>query len=809
VGKNMEIQMSSSFTLSPEKLVTRTDPDSLPFKTTDELDSLDNVIGQQRAVDAIEFGIQVDKSGFNLFALGPAGIGKQSTITQYLTRRAESQHIPDDWCYVNNFHNPQKPLALRLPPGKGDELRQDMQRLVDDTRTSMPVAFESESYQKKLQKIQETYEQRRNAPFNELSDEAKENHIALIRGPQGVVVAPLVNGKAIDSKTFAKLPEDEQQRINSLIEEYEDRLGALLKKMPQLAREERKEIRELVRETATQTVDVLVNGLLNKYQELPDVCQYLVNVKYDIADNVEDFIEQQATPETVELARGAVPLFRKYAVNVLVDNKETNGAPIVYEDNPAYSKLTGRVEYESRMGTLVTDFTHIKPGALHTANGGYLLLDVLELIRQPFAWDALKRILYANKISIQSIGTLYGMMETASLEPEPIPLDIKIVLMGERYLYYLLLQYDPGFKELFKVAADFEEEMDRTPGNIEQFSRLLAHLIKKDNLPPFSNNAVARIVDYSSRLADDAEKLSTHLHSIADLLQEAGHWATTKNDKLVNENSVQQAIDAQIHRASRLKEKLGSEIQRETILIDTDGDVVGAVNGLAVVDLGNFRFAYPTRITATTRLGNGKVIDIEREAELGGATHSKGVLILSSFLASRYCRNLPLSLTASLTFEQNYGHVEGDSASMAELCALLSSLADVPIHQYLAITGSVNQLGQAQAIGGVNEKIEGFFDICQGRGLNGQHGVIIPASNVKHLMLKQEVVNAVNQGNFQVHAVENTDQAINILTGLPAGRRDSDGNFQEGSVNWLVEQRLVELSENLRKFSRREQGETD
>ena len=801
--------MLTSYTLSPEQLFSGTDPASLPFKTTEELDSLKGVIGQQRAIAAIEMGIEVNKSGFNLFALGPAGIGKQSTIMQYLARRAESQPTPDDWCYVNNFDNPQKPHALRLPAGKGNELCLDMQKLIDDTKTSMPVAFESENYQKKLQQIQENYEQHRAKAFNELSEEAAEKHIALIRGPNGFVLAPIVNGKAIDNKEFTKLPEKEQQRINSLIEEYETRLGSLLQKMPQLAREERTDIRKLVRETATQTVDVLVTSLLEKYQQLPDVCQYLVNVKNDIADNVDIFIEQQATPELLELAHGEAPLFRKYGVNVLIDNKETTGAPIVYEDNPAYPKLTGRVEYESRMGTLVTDFSHIKPGALHTANGGYLLLDVLELLRQPFAWDALKRILYANKISIQSIGTLYGMMDTASLEPEPIPLDIKIVLMGERYLYYLLLQYDPGFKELFKVAADFEEEMDRTPDNIEQFSRLLAYLIKKEDLPPFTDIAMARLVDHSSRLAGDAEKLSTHLHSIVDLLQEAGHWATKAGDRLVDADSVQRAIDEQVYRVSRLKEKLGSEILRETILIDTENDLVGSINGLAVIDLSNYRFAYPTRITATTRLGNGKVVDIEREAKLGGATHSKGVLILSSFLASRYCKDTPLSLTASLTFEQSYGHVEGDSASMAELCALLSSLAEVPIHQYLAITGSVNQLGHSQAIGGVNEKIEGFFDICQERGLSNRHGVIIPASNVKHLMLNQDVVDAVREGKFQVHSVENVDQAIEILTGVTAGQRDSEGNFPDGSINQRVEQRLMEMSEKLRKFAKRKGGEVD
>ncbi|MCP5345291.1 MAG: AAA family ATPase [Pseudomonadales bacterium] len=569
---------------------------------------------------------------------------------------------------------------------------------------------------------------------------------------------------------------------------FQQAVNSLLQKMPQLAREERTEIRKLERETADRTVAVLVESLLAKYQSLPEVCSYLHKVKEDIADNVDDFIEQQSTADLLELASDGSTRFRKYAVNLLIDNKETKGAPIIYEDNPAYPKLTGRVEYESRMGTLVTDFTHVKPGALHAANGGYLLLDALELLRQPFAWEALKRILYANRISIQSIGTLYGMMDTASLEPEPIPLDLKVVLLGERHLYYALLQFDPGFNELFKIAADFEEEMLRSSENIEQFSRLLAHLIKKENLPPFDASAVARITEYSARQAGDSEKLSTHMHSIVGLLQEAAHWATKNSFPVVTGENVQKAIDEQVFRLSRLKERLSDEIQRNTILIDTEGEQIGCVNGLAVIDLSNYRFGYPTRITATTRPGSGKVVDIEREVKLGGPTHSKGVLILSSFLASRYCREAPLSLSASLTFEQSYGQVEGDSASMAELCALLSSLAQLPIRQSLAITGSVSQLGHAQPIGGVNEKIEGFFDICRERGLDGRQGVIIPAANVKHLMLRDEVVAAVRTGSFHVHAVANADQAMEILTGRAAGVRDDKDRFPENTVNCLVEE---------------------
>jgi predicted ATP-dependent protease len=452
------------------------------------------------------------------------------------------------------------------------------------------------------------------------------------------------------------------------------------------------------------------------------------------------------------------------------------------------------------LGTLITDFTHIVPGALHRANGGFLLLDVVKLLQQPFAWDALKRTLYANKISIQSMGSLYGMLDTTSLEPEPIPIDIKVILLGERILYYLLLEYDPDFKELFKISADFEEEMDRTEDNIQLYAKMIATLVKKEKLLPFNASAVTRIIEHSARLANDAEKLSTHMHTIVALMQESEHWANKSASKAVGKADVQQAIDAQIHRSNRLKEKLDSEIRRETISISTEGDEIASINGLAVIDLGNHRFSYPVRITATTRIGAGKVVDIEREVELGGPTHSKGVLILSSFLASRYSKQVPLSLSASITFEQSYGTVEGDSASMAELCALLSSLANAPIHQGIAITGSVNQLGKAQAIGGANEKIEGFFDLCNARGLNGQQGVIIPRSNVKHLMLRRDVVEAVANGQFHVHGIDSVDQAIEILTGIPAGDVDEQGQYHASSINSRVEQRLTEMSVHREKF---------
>ncbi len=792
--------MNKNYELSREKLFTSTDPDLIPFTTTDEVEGIESVIGQGRAIDAIQFGIQIKKPGFNLFALGPSGLGKQSTILQFLSGKAASQATPSDWCYVNNFEQPDKPYAAELPAGHGQELCNDMEKLIDDARTSMPVVFESDEYRAKQEEIQERYEEQRKDAFLKLSEEAAEHEVSLIKGPHGFMIAPILNGEVIGASEFSKLPEEQQERLSEIISVYEEKLSALIHRMPQVAREERAEIRSLDHQTAIVAVDSLISSLAEKYAKFPALLRYFDDVKNDIADNVNDFLEQAGMTDFLGEERTREHSFKRYKVNLFVDNSKTKGAPVLYEDNPVYQKLTGRVEHESRMGATFTNFTLIKPGALHLANGGYLILDAIKLLQQPFAWEALKRALYANNICVQSLGSLYGIIDTVSLEPEPVPLDIKVVLLGNRMLYYLLHEYDADFKELFKVAADFEEEMERSRENVGLYAKMIATIAGKENLLAFNAGAVSRIIEQSARLANDSEKLSTHMLSVVDLMREAEYLARISGADMVDVQDVQKAIDAQIQRGSRLRDKYHSEIQRETILIDTEGDKVASVNGLAVIDLGDYRFAHPVRITATTRLGDGEVIDIEREVELGGAIHSKGVLILSSFLASRYTREMPLSLSASLAFEQSYGFVEGDSASMAELCALLSSLASAPIHQYLSITGSVNQLGQAQAIGGVNEKIEGFFDVCNARGLNGKQGVIIPQSNIKHLMLKHDVVEAVSDRQFHIYPVENIDRAIEILTGIPASEADSKGIYPENSINYRVAAKFMELSQAREKF---------
>ncbi|MDT8403744.1 ATP-binding protein [Sulfuriflexus sp.] len=624
--------------------------------------------------------------------------------------------------------------------------------------------------------------------------------MALVKGAHGFVLGPIVEGKQIDIEEFSKLSGEKRRRINETIEIYEEKLSALLRRMPQLAREENEEIEALNHSTVIVVVDVLIHDLFDKYSDYPEVCRYLNNVKNDIARHIGDFTERRETVPVLGLIAEDKDPMRRYEVNLLIDNRESKGVPVIYEDNPVYQNLIGRIEHESRMGALITDFTHIKAGALHKANGGYLVLDVIKLLRSPFSWDALKRALNANKITLQSLGSLYGVIDTASLEPEPIPLDIKLVLLGEREFYYLLLEYDPEFSELFKVAADFEENMERTESNVQLYARMIATLAKKDEMLAFDARAVARVIEHAARLANDAEKLSVHMLSMVDLMQESEYWAIKHGLLVVGEGEVQQAIDSRIHRFDRIRDTMISEMQRKTILIDTEGDKTATVNGLAVVDLNSFRFAHPVRITATTRLGEGEFIDISREVDLGGAIHSKGVLIISAFLASRFTKKFPLSLSASLTFEQSYGKIDGDSASLAELCALLSSLADAPVHQYLAVTGSVNQLGQVQAIGGVNEKIEGFFDICKTGGLAGMQGVVIPESNVKHLMLRHDIIDAVSVGEFHIYPVTNIDQAIGIMTGIEAGTADSSGKYTDGSINFRVENKLLRMSETREKF---------
>ena len=792
--------------LPAEKLYTRCDIADLDFETTEEIEDLDEVIGQDRALEAIRFAAAIAQQGYNLFVLGRPGTGKHTTVNRILKEKAAKEPVPPDWVYLNNFVTPHQPKALSLPTGQGRELQSAMAQLVEELRAAVPAAFESEDYRNRREALEQAARERQESAFQALREKAEAKNIALVRTPLGFAFAPMEGGGVMEPKVFNALPAEERRRVQEEIEKLQSELEEIVKQIPGWAMEHRDALRELNREVTAQTIDQPIDRLNQNFGDIPGIGEHLEEVREDLLDSVhsllqmESAVQQGPGGEPLGPGRGHINGFRRYAVNLLVSNEGQEGAPVVFEDNPTLGNLIGRVEHISEMGALVTDFTLIKSGALHRANGGYLILDVRKVLTQPFSWEALKRALKAGKIRIESAGQMLSLISTVSLEPGDIPLQARVVFCGEPIFYYLLGHYDPEFSTLFKVAADFDDAMNRAAGGEKLFARQLATMIRREQLRPLDRGAVARVIEHSARLAEDAEKLSIDLRAIADLVREAGFFAGEAGAKVTDAAHVQQAIDAQIHRADRLRERSYEAIQRGILLVDTDGTAVGQVNGLSVLQLGSFAFGRPSRITARVRMGAGKVIDIEREVELGGPLHSKGVLILSAYLASHFAVDQPLSLAASLVFEQSYGGVEGDSASSAELYALLSALSEVPIRQNLAVTGSVNQNGHVQAIGGVNEKVEGFFDICRQRGLTGDQGVLIPAVNQKHLMLRRDVVEAVAEGRFHIYPIETIDQGIELLTGRPAGRRDSAGKFPADSINRRVEDRLVAFAEARRRY---------
>ncbi len=793
--------MTNPDPLPVEALYSYCDPEQLGFDTTAELEDVDPVPTQDRARAALSFGIRIRHNGFNVFALGSSGVGKFSLIRQHAAQAAAQQPVPPDWCYVHDFDQPQQPRALELPAGRGAGLRQAVARLIEDLATALPAAFESEDYRARMEELEQELKERQHQAMMELGKNAREQRIALLRTPGGFAFAPMnEQDEVMPPGQFAKLPEPEQQRIEDQVDELQQVLQKTVRQFPIWAKETREKARAINREIAELAVHSLITGVRDDFADLPETLFYLDAVARDVIENVDDFLPREETgPSFARMTHDEG--LQRYRVNLLVDNSHLDSAPVIHEDLPSYPNLTGRSEYQARMGMLVTDFTLLRAGALHRANGGYLLLDARQLLSQPFAWEMLKRALQSREIRIETLENTLGLMSTVSLKPEPIPLDVKVILFGERMLYYLLSELDPEFADLFKVMADFDESMDRSDAAQRHYARLFATLARRHQLRALDRGAVARLIEHCARLANDSEKLSTHLRSITDLLYEADYWAGAADRDIIDRAAMDQAVEQQIARAARLRERDREHIRRGTLLIDTEGSAVGQINGLSVLSLGGFAFGRPTRITATTWLGEGAVIDIERETELGGPLHSKGVLILSGFLAARYAPGLPLSMSASLVFEQSYGMVEGDSASLAELCALLSSLAGLPIHQHYAVTGSVNQHGQVQPIGGVNEKIEGFFEVCRDLGLNGEQGVLIPDANVKHLMLHRDVVQAAAEQRFTIHAVDSVDQALTRLTGVAAGERDAGGAFPDGSVNARVEARLIELSEQRRRFN--------
>ena len=804
--------MTTRKTLSPDQLRPYCDPAQFSFKSTAELEDLSEIIGQQRAIRALEFGMGMSAAGYNIFVLGPAGTGKTTAVRRFIEADAAKARPADDWVYVYNFQEPGRPNAMRLPAGRGRVLRDDINGLLKELQRAIPEAFDSEEYIAQRDKILNALNEDQQKLFEQLTALVEKYSFSLIRLPNGFMLAPMVGGKPLTDQQFEQLTDEQKEKLLKLrafLQEEVDKTLAVMRRRQQQARREMAELDERV---ARFTISHPIEEIKARYQDAEEVIQHLEAMTEDLVKNVDVFKsgEQPRPPAALPQAATVEGLLRRYSINLLVDNSEAKGAPVIMESNPNFTNLVGRIEHQVVMGALVTDFTMIRPGALHRANGGYLVLDATALLQRPQAWDALKRALREKEIRIEEYAQALGLISTAVLEPEPIPLQVKVVLTGPPWLYYLLQFYDEDFDEQFKVQADFDERMPRDEANIEGYARFIATICRQENLPHFAADGVARVIDHSSRLVSDQEFLSTHFRDIADLITEAAYWSRQNGHDLVRAEDVQRAIDEKRHRANRIEQRVMEEIARGSILVSVTGERVGQVNGLSVIELGPSTFAKPTRITARAFMGRGGVIDIEREVKLGGPIHSKGVMILSAFLGARYAQEKPLSLHATLVFEQSYAGVEGDSASLAELCALVSSIAGIPLRQDLAITGSVNQHGDVQAIGGVNEKVEGFFAACKALGdLTGTQGVILPEANVKNLALREDVVQAVAEGRFHLYPVKTVDEALALLTGMEVGEPDEEGKYPPDSVNGRVTAALETMHEHWRALREEEAEEEE
>jgi lon-related putative ATP-dependent protease len=792
--------------LKPEALRRSADAAQFRFDSTNDLEPLVEIIGQPRAVEAVDFGVSIPSPGYNTFALGPSGTGRRTTVMRFLEREAAARPVPDDWVYVNNFQEPYRPRALRLPAGRGAQLRSDMSNLVEEITTEIPRAFESEDYERQKEQIGREAAAQKQQEFSQLERYADERGFAILRTPSGIAIAPVRDGKPLSPEEFGRLDKATREHLEDEGRHVQEALNATLRMSRRLDRAARERIQRLDREVTAFTIGPMLDELREAYAGFPGVLEYLAAMQKDVVENVDTFRQLQAAerPELpaalARLVATQEPSLDKYRVNLLVDNSQTRGAPLLYEVNPTYPNLIGRIEYQAQFGALVTSFTMIKPGVLHRANGGYLVLGAREVLTNPYAWDGLKRALKAGRVRIEDIGQEYRFMSTATLDPEPIQLDVKVVLIGEPALYYLLYAYDEDLRELFKVKADFAVVMDWTEETAQAYARFIGNVVREEELKPFAPSGVAGIIEQSARIVEDQKKLATRFGDVIDLVREASYWAGVNGRDLVTGEDVLKAVHTRIYRSNRIEESIREMIARGILLVTVDGDAEGQVNGLSVVPFGDYQFGRPSRITARISPGREGVVDIQRETKMGGPIHSKGVLILSGYLAGKYAVAQPLALSASIAFEQLYEGVEGDSAASTELYALLSTLSGYPIRQSLAVTGSVNQYGEVQAIGGVNEKIEGFYDVCRVLGLTGRQGVLIPADNVQNLMLRPDVVDAVRQGRFHIYPVDTIDQGIELLTGVPAGERQLDGRYATGTVNAAVERRLRELGEAVREF---------
>lgn len=802
--------------LTSEQCRWRCDASQFDFGTTQELPAEIVPIGQQRAMNALDFGADIQSEGYNIFALGPPGTGRTSLVLEMLQRKADEMPAPSDCCYVYNFDDPRCPRALELPAGMGATLLDDLHELIEDVDREITRSFDGDEYSERRDELLREFREARNKELQAFEREVQEAGLAIGRGPAGLIVAPAKDGEVMSPQEYQQLPQEEREALDQRRQEMQEKLDEIMRRGQRAEKQARQKVAELDREVALYAIGGLVKDLQEKYAEIEQVVEHLNQVRDDIIANVDAFREEADEPAAEQLAvpqrmlEGPHRPHDRYRVNVVWSHKEGEGAPVVFETNPTIENLTGDVEHVAYMGALVTDFTMVKPGALHRANGGYLVLEALSVLTKPYAWEALKRALKSAQVCPESIREHLRLVSTVTLQPEPIALNVKVVLIGSPLLYYLLHEHDEDFRKLFKVKSDFGVQMDRSAETVEEYGRFVGARCHQEGLTHFTPDGVAAVVEYGARLAEDHEKLSTRFLEVADLVREAAFWCSKEGADLVGAGHVQRALKESIQRSNRIEERLLEMIEEGTLLIDTKGKVLGQVNGISLLPLGDYVVGKPSRITARSYLGKPGILNVEREVELSGPIHSKGTMILTGFLGERFATREPMSCSISLAFEQVYEEVEGDSAASAELYALLSSLSGMPLRQDLAVTGSVNQHGQIQAVGGVNRKIEGFFATCKLMSLTGAQGVIIPATNVRNLMLRQEVVEAVAAGRFHIYPVETIDEGIELLTGVAAGQRDEEGEFPEGTINAAVAARLAEAAEAHRKHQpggeRREAG---
>ena len=805
--------MTAQFEVAAEKLIWRCDLSFLPFTCTAEMTPLEDFIGQERAIRAIEFGLGVNKPGFNIFVTGLTGTGKTSIIKAFLkkvtSKRAAPEAdsaSPEDWCYVYNFSDPDRPQALKIRRGWGKNLKTDMERLVQTLQREAKKTFESEDFAHQRQGMIEQLQRKQQEMMEGLMEEARRNELSLRISPSGIMLIPTKDGKPMQEAEYLALSTAAKKALEERRSEIEEKVEAALREGKKLEREINEKLVAIETQAGEYLVRIPLAELRERYQDYPKILSYFDAVRDHILKNLQRFKGTDAAPNLgqmtqIQMAEPPADPFLPYRVNVFVDNSDTQGSPIIIETNPAYHNLFGVVEKKPMVGGFITDFTLIKAGSISKANGGYLVLYDRDVFANPGVWEALQRVIKNRELRIEEPATFFGWMAPQGLRPEPIPTDTKIIMIGDPYLYRTLSAMDPDFRETFKVKADFDFEIDRSVENIVAFACFISDYCNRDGLRHFDSTGVARVVEHCARLVEDQNKLSTRFSDMVDLLIECDYWAGKENAELVSEKHVERAIVEKTFRLNLIEKRLQEMIGEGTVLVNVDGSVVGQVNGLAVYQMGDFSFGKPSRITAKTFLGRGGIVNIERESKLSGKTHDKGVLILSGYLGGKYAQERPLSLSSSVCFEQSYDGVDGDSASSTELYAILSSLSEMPIKQGIAVTGLVNQNGEIQAIGGINYKIEGFYDVCRLKGLTGEQGVLMPRSNLRNLMLRPDVVDAVKEGKFHIYAVSTTDEGIEVLTGVPAGERNSEGHYPAGSINDRVQKKLLQYSEQQKQFA--------